>query len=151
MPCHVMSYHFIVESCHVMSCHVIPGDALHEAGLQGQKGAGPLVSSQERRAGFVHHAADGDLRPNLRLRRSKLGERFFDLRGRRTKMGEGFSVFGAEDRRLKMGGSTIFGAEDRRPKNHPHLQSSFFDPEDRRTPSVYDLRPRRMGPRSGGR
>ena len=28
----------------------IPGHALHEKGLQGQKGAGPLVSSHEERA-----------------------------------------------------------------------------------------------------
>ena len=31
----------------------IPGHALHENGLQGQKGVGPLVSSQEQRALFV--------------------------------------------------------------------------------------------------
>ena len=30
-----------------------PGHALHEKGLQRQKGAGPLVSSQERRALFI--------------------------------------------------------------------------------------------------
>ena len=30
-----------------------PGHALHEKNLQSQKGAGPLVSSQERRARFV--------------------------------------------------------------------------------------------------
>ena len=32
---------------------LIPGHALHEKGLQRQKGAGPLVNSQERRARFV--------------------------------------------------------------------------------------------------
>ena len=31
----------------------IPGHALHEKGLQRQKGVGPLVSSQERRAAVV--------------------------------------------------------------------------------------------------
>ena len=31
----------------------IPGHALHEKGLQRQKGIDPLVSSQERRARFV--------------------------------------------------------------------------------------------------
>ena len=31
----------------------VPGHALHEKGLQGQKGVGPLVSSWERRAAVV--------------------------------------------------------------------------------------------------
>ena len=31
----------------------VPGHALHEKGLQKQRGVGSLVSSQERRAGFV--------------------------------------------------------------------------------------------------
>ena len=32
---------------------LIPGHALHEKGLQGQKGVGPLVSSQAGRAAVV--------------------------------------------------------------------------------------------------
>ena len=38
---------------HTQFCSVIPGHALHEGGLQLQKGVGPLVSSRERRAAIV--------------------------------------------------------------------------------------------------
>ena len=56
----------------------------------------------------------------------------------------------------------FFDPEDRRNLPHlrslgpkieeplPHLQSSIFGPGDRRTSPIFDLRPRRMGRRSGG-
>ena len=103
---------------------------------------------------FVHHGADGDLRLNLRLRRSRMG---------------GYSsIFGVEERRWggssKMGGFFEDGVLRRTPlifeepsplfeepsfhlrrtphlrysapkieELPPHLQSSIFGPEDRRT------------------
>ena len=43
-----------VVSCWTTAwCIPVPGHALHEKGLQGQKGVGPLVSSQEQRALLV--------------------------------------------------------------------------------------------------
>ena len=40
----------LIINIHIYIYIYIPGHALHEKGLQRQKGASPLVSSQERRA-----------------------------------------------------------------------------------------------------
>ena len=111
-----------------------------------------------------HHEADSDLRPNLRLRRSKMGEdsssfgvehrrwRCFDLRGRKSKIEDGIASisrlrrskvrrlrFSKPKHRIILSSSSIFSFEDRRTA---HLQSSNFGSKIE-APSIFDLRPRR--------
>ena len=95
-----------------------------------------------------------DLRRILRGRRSKMGG-FFDLRSRRSKIEDGGRFFDLRLRRSKMsGGSSISGTgrsknphlRSSEPENRRtplHLQSSIFDPENRRLPPIFILRPRK--------
>ena len=88
----------------------------------------PLFHNGRSRSS-THHEADGDLRPNLRLRRSRMGG-FFDLRDRRMKMGglrsSGSKVedwrwgfFDLRLRRSKIGCLRSSGSEDRRAEEPP--------------------------------
>ena len=85
---------------------------------------------------------------------------FYPICGAENRRWRGSSIFEAEHRRLKMRKSSIVGSEDRRwgvlrssePEDRrilpisdlrsrkieepPHLRSTIFDPEDRRTPHL---------------
>ena len=78
---------------------------------------------------------------------------YFGLRSSKIKNGAFTLSFGTEDRgwgfydlrSRNIVEPPIFNFRSRISKNTP---SSFFDPKDRRTPSIYDLRSRRLGRRS---
>ena len=50
---HVQENCFFLDMPCMKKVYKVPGHALHEKGLQRQKGVGPLVSSQEQRALLV--------------------------------------------------------------------------------------------------
>ena len=96
---------------------------------------GPLYSTEDEGR---HHGADGDLRFNLRFEDRKREI----LRSSASKNEDGgFSIFGVEGRKSKLGGSSIFRL--RRSKMGGVRRSSGF--EDRRASIIFDLRSRRTG------
>ena len=104
-----------------------------------------IFDFEDRRWGLFHQGPDGHLRPNLRLRRSQMGE-LFRSSGSKNKDRGLFEDGGSSKRREGSSKNpSIFEEHLLSSKNFSSPKDSllsFFGPENRKKNTIYDLRSR---------